>query len=375
DELGLGGDVRWAPASSSFFVDGRLTRFTTPLDFARFPAVGAIDKLRLAATIRYAGRMSDAQLLAVREQPIETWLRERSGDVAFERLWRPLLQAKLGERYDRVSASFIVATMRRLYAGEAGGRARGHGYVRGGYARILERCVSQLADERVTVECGLGVERIEPVPGAGVAVVSGGIRRVYDAAVLTVPPPVAVGLVPSLPERERDAWMRVHYRGVLCLSLLLDRALGDSYLTYIADERIPFTAIVETSNIVDPADLGGNHLVYLPKYVLHDDEYHVLDDENVGLRFTAALPLIHRNFDPRSVLAMRLSRVKDVYAPPTIDDVQPLPFTTGLDGVFLASSAQIVDGTLNVNQTLELADRAATTVCERTAPSMVRGAA
>ena len=59
--------------------------------------------------------------------------------------------------------------------------------------------------------------------------------------------------------------------GVVCASLLLERPLAPYYLTYITDPDTPFTAVVEMTQFVDPAEMGGKTLVYLPKYVSPED--------------------------------------------------------------------------------------------------------
>ena len=70
------------------------------------------------------------------------------------------------------------------------------------------------------------------------------------------------------------------------------------------------------------------------------------------------LRTLHPSVADEDVLAFRVSRVRQVLAVPTIDysDREP-PIRTSVPGVYLVSSANIVDGTLNVDETLSLADR------------------
>jgi hypothetical protein len=59
------------------------------------------------------------------------------------------------------------------------------------------------------------------------------------------------------------------------------------------------------------------------------------------------------------VLAFRVSRARNVMALPTLGNCRKAPPTrTSLPGVYLVNSAQIVHGTLNVNETIRLADEA-----------------
>ena len=64
-----------------------------------------------------------------------------------------------------------------------------------------------------------------------------------------------------------------------------------------------------------------------------------------------------------AAMTFQVARVKHVFPIPTLgySDRVP-PVHTSLPGVFLVNSSQIVNGTLNVNETLQLAERGANLV-------------
>jgi hypothetical protein len=60
------------------------------------------------------------------------------------------------------------------------------------------------------------------------------------------------------------------------------------------------------------------------------------------------------------VVSARVSRVKHVFAVPTVGFADRLPpMRTSVPGLHLVSSANIANGTLNVDETVALAERAA----------------
>jgi protoporphyrinogen oxidase len=141
--------------------------------------------------------------------------------------------------------------------------------------------------------------------------------------------------------------------------LVLRAPLSPYYLTYLLDD-LPFTAIVEMTAFVDPAEVGGHTLVYLPKYVAPDDPLFDEPDDSVRDRFLAGQRRVHPQVRSEDVLACRISRVRRVFPIPTLDFSQHLPpRDTSVAGLHLVSSAQIVNGTLNVNETVQLAEDAA----------------
>jgi protoporphyrinogen oxidase len=144
-------------------------------------------------------------------------------------------------------------------------------------------------------------------------------------------------------------------------------------VTNITDAGLPFTAVIEMTALVDPAELAGRHLVYLPRYASADDEAWNWSDHEIEERFLAGLERMYPDFRREDVLAFRISRVKHVMALPTLNYSERLPpLATSIPNVFAVNSAHIVKGTLNVNEVVELADHAFETIL---APTIVGASA
>src|SRR5205814_9177586 len=144
------------------------------------------DKLRLGATIFYASRIRNWRRLE--RISVGDWLRRWSGKRTFEKIWRPLLRAKLGDNYTKASAAFIWAIIARMYAARRTGlKKEMFGYVPGGYARILERYAEELASEGVRIELARAAAKVEPTAADGVVITfADGTRRAFDQVVVTL---------------------------------------------------------------------------------------------------------------------------------------------------------------------------------------------
>jgi protoporphyrinogen oxidase len=357
-DLGLEGDMRWVRTRTALHAGGTLSPMSNALEYLRLPVLGLVDKLRLAATIVRTARIEDWRPLE--EQPIEDWLVARSGPRVFERVWRPLLRAKLGDGWRAASASFIWATIRRLYAARRSGlKTEMFGYLPGGYARVLGRCATVLAERGVELRLGAAVQGVVQDDGAWSVVTTDTAARGFDAVAVTAGPHAAARLCEGLSRMEQERLRSVVYQGIVCATLLTEQPLGDAYLTYLLDDDLPFTAVVEMTALVDRAELGGRSLVYLPKYVPGDDPLFAASDEELRASFTAALARLYPAFRAEDLLAFRVSRVRAVFPVPTLGYSRRVaPFATSRPGLFLVNSSQIVNGTLNVNDTLLLAERA-----------------
>ena len=164
-------------------------------------------------------------------------------------------------------------------------------------------------------------------------------------------------LCPQLSASEKQLFDGVRYHGIVCASVLLSKSLSPYYVTNITDAGYPFTAVIEMSSLVNKSELGGNALVYLPRYVTPNDELFDRSDAEIEHEFLTGLQRMHPSLSLADVKAFRISRVRHVFALPTIGYSDRLPPTvTSVPGFYSLNSSHIVNGTLNVNETIKLAD-------------------
>jgi protoporphyrinogen oxidase len=356
-ELDLESEIQWSSVRTGVFSGGRLHDFTSVRDFLAFPPLHLHEKIRLGAAIVYASRVDPASL---RHITAAAWLTKLCGRRVYNEIWEPLLRAKLGANATTVAASFIAVTIKRLFGARSNSKgAERFGYVPGGYARILAVLRKKLEQAGIDIRCATPIDRIS-ARGSGVSLTIAGTDQPFERAVVTVPVPVIAKLVPELAAGERATLNAIPYAGVVCASLLLDKPLSPYYITNITDRWVPFSAVIEFSNVTTTAPFDGKTLVYLPKYVAPDDPLFTQDDSAIRQSFISALIRMIPGFDPAGVRAFRVSRVRNVFPFPIASaPYTPPPFATSLAGVTLATAAQIDDATLNVDRSIGLANAAA----------------
>jgi len=358
DEIGLEHEIRWVETKTGFYSGGKFHSMSNSWEFLRFPVLNLYQKFRLGSTIFFGSRIKDWRKLE--QISVEKWLRRWSGNSTFEKIWRPLLQAKLGDAWKRVSAGFIWSYIARMYkARQTGLKKEMFGYVPGGYARVLQTLSEQLESLGVTFRLSSRVDTASD-DGAGNVDVGfqDGSQEKFDRVVFTTPAGAIASAVPGLNEDERQRLEQVEYLGVICASLLLKKPLSKYYVTNITDDWVPLTGVIEMTTIVDPAELNGHSLVYLPLYVLATDNQAFGEaDESIRKRLVETLDRMYPDFDKSDIVGFGVARARQVMALPTINFSQRLPpVQTSVPGVFIVHSGQIVKGNLNVNETLELAD-------------------
>jgi protoporphyrinogen oxidase len=306
-----------------------------------------------------ASRLTDWR--SIEDLTVEQWLIKLSGISVFEKIWRPLLRAKLGEEYKTTSATFIWATIQRLYAARRSGlKEEMFGYLPGGYGRMLETYMKALSQTGVNIVCGVRVNTIFPEPGGLAINLERQQSKLFDKVVVTVPAPLTACLCPSLSMEEKQRLGQVSYSGIICGSALLQRPLTPYYVTNILDASIPFTGLIEMSALVDPAQIGNHGLLYIPRYLPPDHNDFRRSDEDLESEMVAALKRMHPSLSDNPILAFRISRARYVFPRPEPGYSKRIPnIDTSTPGLSILNSAHILNGTLNVNETVNLAQREA----------------
>jgi protoporphyrinogen oxidase len=357
--LKLDDQMKWVETRTGFFMGGKLYSMSNSLEFLRFPPLSLIDKFRLGATIAYAARVKNWKRLE--SIPVAKWLTRLSGKNVFEKMWKPLLRSKLGENYQKASAAFIWAIIARMYAARRSGlKKEMFGYLPGGYGRFFDRYAQLLAGKGVNIRLNSPAARVETREDGSVQVqLKNGASQVFDQVIVTLPASVASALCPGLSEDEHRKLNGITYQGIICASVLLKKPLANFYVTNLIDAWVPFTAVIEMTALVDRDQFGGDSLVYLPKYVDPDDPMFEQSDEQIRNSFVSALEKMYPEFKLTDVVAFQVSRVRRVLAISTLNYSQSLPaMATSLPGVYIINSAHISNGTLNVNETIQLANTA-----------------
>lgn len=358
DQLELKKQISWNKAKTGFFTDGRLYSMSNIMEFLTFPPLSLVDKLRLGFNIFYASKVKTWERLE--KVLVADWLTRLSGSRTFTKIWFPLLKCKLGENYRLANAAFIWAIIARMYAARRSGlKQEMFGYVNGGYATVLEQFQQVLDKIGVKILFEVSAKRIVNQNAHVNIGLSTGENLIFDELVLTIPCNQISMLCPQLSDNEKQRLNGVAYQGVICPAVLLKKPLDGYYITNITDAWVPFTAVIEMTALVDRKNFNGNSLIYLPRYLAQNDPFWEKNDGDIREEFLNALMRMYPSFLKEDVLAFKAIRASDVFPITTLNySTELLPSTrTSLEHVFVVNSAQIPNGTMNVNEIVGLANR------------------
>jgi protoporphyrinogen oxidase len=358
-DLGLSEEMRWTETKVGFYAKDALYSMSSTLEFLRFPLLSLWEKFRLGLGVLYTCRIRDGRTLE--GIPVADWLVRIFGRGNYEKMWGPLLRCKLGSCREEASAAFIWATIFRLYStrDRDAGRKERLGYVRGGYRTVFSRMVQEIERMGGRIITGVPVRRIESRPGGGIDFVTASNRLSFDSAIATAPSHVVAGLVPELAPAYMEKLKTVKYMGMVCAVLLLKRKLTPFYVTNLTDKDVPFTGVIEMTNLISLEETQGRHLVYLPKYTAPGDPLFDASDEDVWKLFQPHLQRIVPDLQPSDIERFFIFREKLVQPLPVLHYSDLVPsMETGVPNLLLANTTQIINSTLNNNEMVQIARRA-----------------
>jgi protoporphyrinogen oxidase len=355
-EIGLENDLRWVETKTGFYSDGKLYSMSNLIEFFKFPPINLIDKFRLGLTIFVASKIKNWQRLE--QIPVEKWLKNWSGKRVFEKIWLPLLKAKLGDNYKNTSAAFIWSTIQRMYAARKSGlKKEMFGYVTGGYEKVNNRFAEYLIESGINIQYNSKVKSIKKTSTGEMEVTSESSTKKYDEVISALSSKESVKIAEGLTDQEIQKHSYIKYLGVICPSILLKRSISPYYVTNITESWTPFTGIIEMTALIDKKEVGGNNLVYLPKYVNPDDDLFEKDDKQLRNLFLGSLYKMYPDISENDLNFWGVSKARIVFALPTINYSKNIPgVTTSLGNYYIINSAQIINGTLNVNETIQVAE-------------------
>ncbi len=371
-DLGLAGDVEWRVGRNAYYVDGVVHPMDTAWQILAYPHLSVYDKFRLGMLVLgvdvrggVPSRGTYDDFTDFEDVPIEEFLLEHTTRGVFENFFRPLLEAKFGDRWREVSAAWLLGRVR--FRGERD-MLRGEilGYLDGGFGRLLDALVESVGRENITTGArvtdlslsegsvdALTVETDTPA-GTGDAAAE---EPIADGATVTGSHDVEAAVVAAMPnvlEALTGYACEIDFQGTVCSVVSMDEPLTETYWLNIAED-VPFGALIEHTNFVPPERYGGEHLLYAASYIQDPGEdLWTMDDDEVEQAWLSGIESLFPDFDRGSINWIRTARnprTAPVYERGYLEMVVPYDLSEAVaEGVYyagMASRAQYPERSLN----------------------------
>lgn len=359
-ELGLTKDLHGVTTKMGFYHDAKLFPMSTPVDFLRFPPLSMLDRFRLGLTILGARGVKNWRELE--QIPVLEWLTRLGGKGTVEHIWKPLLRAKFDGGFDTVPATYIWSRLVRTTdtRGKTGATEQ-MCFLSDGYIMLINALARAITERGGTINLGKTVQQVQVDDGrvTGLKLLDGEVES--DGVVITMQTPIARRLLPPELAQVNTRWSQLEeYLGIVCMLLVLKRSLTPYYTLNITDERIPFTGVIETTNLIDRRYTNGYHLVYLPKYLTPNNAFAQMDDKTLQASFMKYLRQMFPDLKDEDVAAVRIGRERYVEPLHPLGKTDAIPpISADVPGLYLVNSSQIYPQLTNGEAAVAYAGKAA----------------
>ena len=201
--------------------------------------------------------------------------------------------------------------------------------------------------------------------GAGTSGGTGGERAEADAVIACMPAHIFQKLAPQLPQDYEEKLTGVRWQSAMCYVMALDRPLSSIYWLNISDDEIPFIAVIEHTNFIEPERYAGKHIVYLSNYLDPDHPLMGMELDEVERVYLPHLTKIYPEFSTDWITDRWL--FKGPYAQPvvTIGYRERIPeHRTPIPGLYLATMSQIYPEDRGQNYSIKMGEKVANMAME-----------
>lgn len=335
EELNLSDRILWQASASAVYNGGQLFPFRTKADYLRLPFLSPGEKLRGAAAALVLRGQRPENLPA--DLTAATYLRRLFGQGGWEKMWRPLLVNKFGERdAHRISAQWIAKRIQIRSRSERRGREI-LGYLNGSYRVLVDRLWAAIQQQggRVMLNCEITAL---PQTTADTFMIN---QEEYDVVVSTVAPAVIKKIVPELDVPA------VTYRAAIAPLFLLRSSITPYYWINILDLKVPFSVIVNQQSLLPSDYYHGVYPLYIGHYFDQVSPLIHQSNEELATYYLGYLKKIWPGIE-REIIGSEISRT--MLAQPVVTAPwQPLSRTTNVSNLYLTSMAHIFPEDRGVN--------------------------
>jgi protoporphyrinogen oxidase len=362
DELDLLRTITWRRSRVGIFYNDRLYPFTSTMDLMKFkPLLGIRDRIRfglVALGLRRRRDGSEFDNVTAME-----WLRQNAGQRALNVVWEPLLRGKFGEMADEVSMAWLWNRVSLRFSSRGIlSQTEVLGYQIGSFAVWIEalvKLVSALGEISTN-------EPVDHVVSEGERLrldTAGGRSHYFDAVIATTGNSAFMRIAPPLGDEYAERLKSVTYQDAICLVLGLKEPLSNFYWLNINDRSMPFIAVVEHTNLIDPERYNSQHIVYISNYVSKGSELAQMKADEVFSLYEPHLKRINLAFDRSWVINHWLFQAAEAQPVFTVGaGTRIADHRTPLPGLYLANMSQIYPQDRGQNQSILLGEKIAAIV-------------
>ncbi|HJZ05762.1 hypothetical protein A2634_04735 [Candidatus Amesbacteria bacterium RIFCSPHIGHO2_01_FULL_48_32] len=324
----IGHSVTFTRPVTSTWINGRISQLDSPISLLKFSHLSMEARLRTAVGL--AGLRFNPFWQPFEYFTAKSYIRAIMGEASWKDLWEPLFVGKFDKYAGDISAAWLWA---RIYK-----RSPTLGYPEGGFLSFAKSL------ELAAINYGAKFYYHHPVSHINE------LLPQFDKVICTLPTPL-FEKISGLTYPKLEGIGAVN----LVLALKHQFLTDGSYWLNINDRKMPFLAVVEHTNFIEPKHYGGEHLLYVGNYLPSNHEFFRLSENDLVQKFLPYLKMISPKFTQSWI--RKSWAFKAPFAQPIItknySQLIP-PLSTSISNLYLANIQQVYPWDRGTNYAVEL---------------------
>ncbi|KXF81354.1 NAD(P)/FAD-dependent oxidoreductase [Enterovibrio coralii] len=340
DELGLNENIEINPTNTGMYYSNNFFKLSTPLDLLKFSPLKLSDRIRLGLLALRARRIQN--WMDLEDKTAKEWLKELGGESVYKVVWEPLLKGKFGPYAEDVSAVWFWNKLKLRGGSRGKGGEERLAYYTGGFVSLANSLCEKIQQLGGEVRLNSPVSSVIKNNNEWQVCIGDEIIKTENVVFTTALPIISKMIEEWADKKYLETLNRINYIGNVCLVLELEKSLSNTYWLNVNDPDFPFVGIIEHTNFKKPENYGGNHIVYLSKYLPHTDHLYSMTSDELLEYSVPYLKKMFPEFDISWIRKHHLWRAR--WSQPVVEKKYSklIPEETGPEsGMHICSMAQI----------------------------------
>lgn len=338
-----------------FFQGGKIYPISTLKEFLAFQPLSIVDRLRLGMLIARSRSIKDWHSLD--NISASAWLSRLGGKSNYEKVWKPIMNAKFGEATGEVVATDMWFRVNRLADLRNRNQKVSAYFLKGGLRVFFEALERHLVSRGVKIFKDSAVNGIkEGRNGVSAILLDNNREFPCDKIISTVSLPDFQRILPGGYSDYAFNLSKIKYLHNVCLILRLRQQFSPFYQLNIADAGFPFTGIIGADALYPAEDFGSGFVLYISKYLLKDDRVFNMSADEILSHYMPYLRKISPGFKREDVLDLVVTKRKSVEPLHSLNYSRLIPsHEAPIRGLYLLNTSQIYPEPTVLNASVEYA--------------------
>lgn len=369
NEFNLDKYIIWKNSSTSYFYDGKVYPFTTPLDLLKFTPVNLFNRIRMGLLALYLQRVKNWK--KYEKITASEYMKKYAGSQNYKIIWEPLLKGKFSDYYKDVSMSWLWSKFATRVASRDNTFQEKLGYIQGSWNILTDALSSYIKNNGSQIYLNTRVTKIHVSDNkiTGLDIIDkDGVqqKKDFDIILSTIPTFYLPNLINEFPDDYKKRLTDIQYEGAIAAVWFLNKPLSNSYWMNISDPDIPFLLALEHTNLFNSDLYSGNHILYTADYVTQNDPRWEMDDESILKSYIPHLKKINPSFDESWINKTHIHKERAAQPVVTLNYSEKIPDTKSpIEGLWLAAMSQVYPQDRGTNYSIGLGKKVAEDIIKK----------